>query len=132
MIIYEIPHREFNNKLAEQLKQIPEFKAPEWSFYVKTSIARERPTQEPDFWNKRAASILRQIYINRLVGVNSLKTRYGGKKNRGAQPPKFKRGSGKIIRVILQQAEAAGLIEKVDKKGRKLTEKGKQLLEEIK
>ncbi|MAG07675.1 30S ribosomal protein S19e [Candidatus Pacearchaeota archaeon] len=132
MTIYEISHREFNNKLAEQLKQIPEFKAPEWSFYVKTSVARERPTQEPDFWNKRAASILRQIYINRLVGVNSLKTRYGGKKNRGAAPPKFKRGSGKIIRVILQQAEAAGLVEKADKKGRKLTEKGRQLLEEIK
>src|SRR3989344_7271891 len=108
--IYEIPHREFNVKLAEALKEIPEFKAPEWSFFVKSSVARERPPFEGDFWHKRAASILRQIYINRIIGVNKLKIRYGGRKNRGVKPAEFRSGSGKIIRVILQQAEKAGLI----------------------
>lgn len=134
MSIYNLDAREFNNKLAEELKKIPEFKEPNWIYFVKSSVARERPIQESDFWHKRAASILRQIYINKTVGVNRLKKRYGGKKSRGVKPSRKKEGSGKIIRNILQQAEKAGLLEKaIEKsKGRKLTDKGIKLLESIK
>ena len=134
MSVYNIAHREFNEKLAEALKEIPEFEQPGWTYFVKTSVSRERPPSNSDFWHKRAASILKQIYINKIVGVNKLKTRYGGVKNRGAKPPEFRTGSGKMIRVILQQAETAGLVEKskAKKSGRQLTAKGKQLLEKIK
>ena len=48
----------------------------------------------------------------------------------GGRPPKFAKGSGAIIRRILQQLEAAGLVQKYDRKGRVLTEKGRELLEE--
>ncbi|MFH1947003.1 MAG: 40S ribosomal protein S19, partial [Candidatus Magasanikbacteria bacterium] len=81
--VYELPAGEYNSKLAEALKKIEEFKQPEWAQFTKTGVAKQRPPQEPDFWYKRAASILRQIYINKVVGVNRLKTRYGSKKNRG-------------------------------------------------
>jgi len=134
--VYEIPANEYNVKLAEALKQIPEFKQPEWVDFVKTGVAKKRPSQEEDFWYKRAASILRQAYIRGVIGVNRLKTRYGSKQNRGMQPEIFKKGSGKIIRVILQQAEEAGLLEKTNETGkrfgRKLTDKGKELLEGVK
>ncbi|OIO42043.1 30S ribosomal protein S19e [Candidatus Pacearchaeota archaeon CG10_big_fil_rev_8_21_14_0_10_31_9] len=134
MSVYSLKHREFNEKLAEELKKIPEFKAPEWSFFVKTSVARERPSQEEDFWHKRTASILRQLYLKKTIGVNRLRNRYGGLKDRGARPSEFRKGSGKIIRIILQQSEKAGLVIKIEngKKGRKLTEKGIKLLESIK
>jgi small subunit ribosomal protein S19e len=124
----------YNALLAEALKKSPEFKAPEWVGFVKTSASNKRPSTEKDFWHKRAASILRQIYIKGIVGVERLRTRYGGRKERGAKPEEFRKGGGKIIRIILQQAEAAGFVEKVkDKKsGRKLTEKGKEFLEAIK
>ncbi|MEK6891220.1 MAG: 40S ribosomal protein S19 [Nanoarchaeota archaeon] len=134
MSIYNLDHREFNNKLALELKKIPEFHAPEWIHLVKTSVANERPTQEKDFWHKRAASILRQVYINGTLGVNKLKKRYGGKKDRGVKPSRKREGGGKIIRLLLQQSEKAGLLEKVKEgklKGRKLTDKGKKLLESI-
>lgn len=127
--IYSINPRELNNKVASALKEIPEFKAPEWALYVKSSMARARPPEDEDFWYKRTASILRQLYIKKIIGVNKLKTRYGGKKNRGQRRSKFKKGSGKIIRVILQQAESAGLVEKAKKPGRKLTTKGRELIE---
>lgn len=126
------PHR-YNDSLAEALKKFPEFQKPEWIDFVKTSASKERPTFEQDFWHKRAASILRQIYVKKVVGVQRLRTRYGGKKNRGVRPAHFFRGGGKIIRVILQQSEKAGLLEKsTGKPGRQLTAKGKQLLESIK
>jgi len=133
MTVYDIPADEYNNKLAEALKKIEEFKVPEWSYFVKTSVARSRPPQE-EFWHKRAASILRQIYIKGIVGVSRLRTRYGGRKIRGHKPEEFRKGSGKIIRLILQQAEKAGLLEKAEgkKKGRKLTSKGIKFLESIK
>jgi len=135
-IVYEMPSAEYNVKLAEALKQFEEFKEPEWAAFVKTGVAKKRPPQEKDFWYKRAASILRQIYINRVAGVNRLKTRYGSKKNRGYKPEKFRKASGKMIRVILQQAETAGLLEKSKepgrRAGRKLTDKGIKLLEGVK
>jgi len=121
----------YNKTLADALKEIPEFQKPEWIFFVKSSTHRARPIGEEDFWYKRAASILRQIYIRGTVGVQRLRTRYGGRKDRGVKPAEFRRSGGKIIRSILQQAEKAGFLEKSKEKkaGRKLTEKGKNFLE---
>lgn len=134
MAVYDIEPGEYNKKLAHALKELPEFSAPEWIYFVKSSVARVRPPAEEDFWHKRAASILRQIYIKGVVGVGRLKTKYGGRKKRGTRPEEFRKGSGKIIRVILQQAEKAGLVEKATGKkvGRKLTKKGVKFLEGIK
>tara|TARA_Y100000310_G_C20536638_1_gene741193 strand:- start:241 stop:756 length:516 start_codon:yes stop_codon:yes gene_type:complete len=133
--IYEMPASEYNTKLAELLKNMPEFKQPEWSLFVKTGISKQRPPVEDDFWYKRAAGILRQIYIKRVSGVNRLRTRYGSKLNRGMKPERFRKASGKIIRTILQQADAAGFLEKYNEPGKRagriLTEKGKEFLDSV-
>ena len=110
--VYEISAQEYNLKLADALKEIPEFKEPEWAQFVKSSASKERPIDDLDFWHKRAASILRQIYLRGVVGVERLRTRYGGRKDRGMQPPEFRKAGGKIIRTILQQAEKASFLEK--------------------
>ncbi len=134
--VYEMHAQEYNTKLANILKEMPEFNQPEWSYFVKSGVSKVRPPRNPDFWFIRAASILRQIYTHNVVGVNRLKTRYGGRKKRGVKPEHVYKASGKIIRTILQQAEKAGLLEKFNESGkragRKLTEKGKELLESIK
>ena len=137
--VFEIDPQEYNSKLAEALKSIPELKAPEWIFFVKSSPAKERPVEDKDFWFKRTASILRQIYKMKIVGVERLRTKYGSKKNRGMKPERFKKSSGKIIRTILQQTDAAGLTEQArdikgvrsKRPGRQLTAKGKEFLEAI-
>jgi len=123
----------YNKILAEALKKMPEFKKPEWVDFVKTGTNKMRPTSEEDFWHKRAASILRQIYMNGIVGVERLRTRYGGRKNRGMKPAHFVKGGGKIIRVVLQQADLVGFTEKVKGKrsGRQLTKKGKDFMESL-
>ena len=138
--VYEINAQEYNLRLAEALKTIPEFKEPEWARFVKSGPAKERPVDDENFWYKRAASILRNIYKTGSVGVQRLRTKYGSKKNRGFKPEAFAKGSGKIIRTILQQADKAGFTEiqkpirgvKSKKPGRILTDKGKKFLEEIK
>ncbi len=138
--VYEMQANEYNLKLAEALKNVPEFKEPEWARFVKSSPSKERPIDDDDFWYKRAASILRQVYKRGFLGVNRLKTKYGSKKNRGYAPEKFMKAGGKIIRTILQQADSAGFTEivkpnkgvKSQKPGRRLTQKGREFLEEIK
>jgi|SRR3989344_1650301 len=138
--IYELDAHEYNKKLAEALKKVPEFEAPEWAEFVKSGTSKARPIDEKDFWHKRAASILRQIYKNKVVGVARLRTKYGSKKNRGFKPEQFRKASGKIIRTILQQSDKAGLTEialpvkgvRSRKPGRVITEKGKKFLEDIK
>ena len=137
--VFEIDAHEYNLKLAEALKKVPEFNEPEWIHFVKSGVAKERPIEDPNFWHKRSASILRQIYKMGIVGVNRLRTKYGSKKDRGSRPEEFRKGSGKIIRTILQQADKAGFTERakdirgVRKKrpGRQLTEAGKKFMEEI-
>jgi len=138
--VYEINAQAYNLKLAEALKKVSEFVEPEWAKFVKSSPSKERPIEDEDFWYKRSASVLRNIYKTGSVGVQRLRTKYGSKKNRGFKPEAFVKSSGKIIRVILQQADKAGLTEiqkpirgvKSKKPGRILTDKGKKFMEEIK
>ena len=119
--------------LVGKLKDMEEFEIPEWAGFVKSGVSRERPPVDDDFWYVRAASILRQLYIKGVVGVGRLRTRYGSRKDRGGKACKFRKASGKIIRVILQQAEAAGLVEKVSRMqhGRRLTQAGRDLLDSV-
>jgi len=138
--VFEIDAQEYNLKLAEALKKVPEFKEPDWAKLVKSGPSKERPIDDLDFWYKRSASILRQIYKKKIVGVNRLRTKYGSKKNRGMRPEEFRKAGGKIIRTILQQADKAGFTEiardikdvRSKKPGRQLTKKGKDFLEAIK
>jgi len=131
--IYSQEPQEYVRTLAASLREIKEFKVPEWATFVKSGASRKRPPVNEDFWYTRAASILRQLYIKGVVGVGKLRTRYGSKKDRGGRPDEFRKASGKIIRLILQQAEKAGLAEQETKfqHGRRLTEKGREFLDKI-
>ncbi len=132
MKIQDTPTGIVLDNVSKELKSYKEITPPEWAKFVKTSPARERTPVQSDWWYIRAASILRKIYMFGPIGVNKLRRKYGGKKNRGHKPEKYYKGSGKIIRLVLQQLEAAKLIEKSNKDvhhGRILTSKGKSLLD---
>ncbi|MFN3528076.1 MAG: 30S ribosomal protein S19e [Candidatus Altarchaeaceae archaeon] len=131
MNVYDVPADKLINKVAIDLKENIKFKKPEWADFVKTGVSRERAPDNPDWWWIRAASILRKLYIRgKPVGVSRLRTAYGGRKNRGVAPEHFYKGSGKIIRTILQQFDELGFTEKVDK-GRIITPKGTSYLDKI-
>jgi len=121
---------ELVRKTADELKKV--MIQPEWSRYVKTGVSRERPPQG-DWWFQRAASLLRRIYIDGPVGVSRLRSYYGGLHRRGHKPAHFAKGSGKIVRVILQDLEKLGYVQKIDKpvKGRKVTPNGQKFLNGI-
>ncbi len=128
--VYEGDMQKSIEKLGVSLKSL--VKAPEWTKFVKTGSGKERPPVDADWFYVRSASVLVQIYKKGPVGVQKLRTKYGSKKRRGHSPPKFYRGSGKIIRNILQQLEKAELVKyKKDgvHKGRIITSKGVSLVD---
>ena len=98
----------YNTKLAHALKESGDFAKPDWINFVKTGAGKMRPIEDVDFWYKRAASILRQFYIRGIVGVGRLRTRYGNRKDRGMQPARFYKASGKIIKTSNTTQSAIG------------------------
>lgn len=128
MSIKAVHPQKLTEYLSEELKNQDEIQPPEWSHYAKTGAHRERPPDQPDWWYERSASILRRVYEEGPLGVSRLRSRYGGRKVRGSSPEKFRKGGGKIVRTILQQLENAGLVRKVEGRGRRITSKGTSTL----
>jgi small subunit ribosomal protein S19e len=116
--------------LAEALEKLPEMKQPEWSYFVKTGVSKERPPTQKNWWYIRGASVIRNVYVSNR-GVSKLRKVYGGRKNRGHKPEHSFRASGKVIRVILQQLEAAELVKKEKAKGRVITPKGQKFMDNV-
>jgi len=128
-MIYKVNQHELVLELAKELKNHIEM--PDWARFVKTGVHRETVPRNPDWWYIRAASILRTTYKLGPIGVSKLRTRYGGRKNRGVKPDKFALASGKVIRTILQQLEKAELIKQGSvgvHKGRITTPSGSSLI----
>ncbi|MEK6964023.1 MAG: 30S ribosomal protein S19e [Nanoarchaeota archaeon] len=128
---YDVPQNELVKNLSLKLKQ--ELKMPSWAMFVKTGVHKERPPAQEDWWYMRAASMLKKVNHLGPVGVAKLRRKYGGKKNRGVEPEKFAKGSGKVTRTLLQQLEQAQLVKNNQKgvhKGRIITQKGVSYLEE--
>lgn len=129
---FDVPASKFIGKLAKYLKEnVDIVNPPAWVSIVKTGVHVERQPQNPDWWYIRCASLLRKIYINGPIGVERLSTRYGGRKDFGVKPEHAIRAGRAHIRNALQQLEAAGLVEALKPRGRKITHKGRKILQEI-
>ncbi len=125
MGIYDVPATELIDGVAEEFKAT--LQQPDFIKWVKSGAHRERAPLRPDWFYVRAASILYRVYKDGPVGTESLRTYYGGKRNRGVRPEKFKKASGKVVRACLQALEKEGLIKKA-KKGRGISAKGESFL----
>lgn len=129
---YDVPAQELILLVAEELKKHSTIKAPSWASFVKTGVNRERPPVQKDWWHVRAAAMLRRIGMIGPVGTAKLANHYGGAKNMGHRPERFKSASTNIIRKLLQQLEKANLIKHGAKgvhKGRMITPSGHSLLD---
>ncbi len=131
----DISPQKLIQRLSEDLKKNESIKPPEWSKYVKTGVSTDRPPSQEDWWFLRSAAILRKICLNGPVGVQRLRTAFGGRRKmpHGKKIFHHRKAGGKIIRLILQQLETAGLIKKVEKprRGRVITSKGQKLLDKM-
>ena len=114
--LYDVPAEDLIEAAAVELADEDEIEAPDWAEFTKTGNSRELPPEQDDFWQRRAASLLRKVAIDGPVGIGSLRTEYGnsskGSTRYKVRPKRSTKGSGKIIRTILQQLEEEDLVER--------------------
>ncbi len=132
--IYDVDINQLIERTGDELKKIEAISPPEWSKYAKTGVHKERPPYKQDWWYTRTAAVLRSVYVLGPIGVSKLRQKYGGRKNRGFKPERFRRGSGNIIRKVLQQLEKAGFLRQTEVgnyKGRTITPAGKSFIDKV-
>ena len=130
MSIYVIQPEKLVEAIAEKLREYPEISPPKGSEFWKTAFFKElAPYDSENFWYIRCASLLRKVKKLGPIGVNKLRKFYGGRNRQGSGRNHSAKGSGKIIRVALQQLENAKLLVKVEKEGRIVSAEGTSLLE---
>ncbi len=128
--VYDVPADMLIRHVAEKLKEMEEFKPPEWAGFVKTGVHKERSPEQKEWWYVRVAAIFRKVYTDGPVGIERLRTAYGGRERRGAKRPRFRKGSGSIISEALQQLEKAGFVTKTSE-GRMVTSAGRSFLDRM-
>ncbi|WML67879.1 MAG: hypothetical protein METHP_01447 [Methanoregula sp. SKADARSKE-2] len=128
--VYDVPADHIIRRVAEELKKRKEITPPAWAAFAKTGVHKEMPPEDPDWWFTRAAAVLRRVYVDGPLGVERMRSFYGGNQNRGSKPNKFRKGSGSVLRKALQQLEAAGLILH-DKTGRRVSPVGMAFLDNL-
>ncbi len=128
--VYDVPAAELISKAAEKLKENDKVTPPEWAAYVKTGVHKEFPPIDTEWWYTRCAAVLRTVYIQGPIGVERLRSVYGGKKDRGSAPSVKAKGSGSIARTVLQQLEEAGLVRAL-KSGRVVSSQGQSMLDNV-
>jgi len=121
----DVPATNLIQEIASDFKE--KLQKPDFAEWVKTGAHTERSPQNRDWWYMRAASVLYRVYVDGPLGTETLRTYYGGKRNRGSAPHKFRKASGKVVRSCLQALEKEGFIKKL-KKGRAVSTKGQSYL----
>ena len=124
---FDVEPNKLIEKTAHKLKEM-KLQKPAFVGLVKSGAHAQRPPQSPEFWFFRCASILRQAYVNQVIGTNRLRRHYGGRKRSGVKPEHHKPSGGSTIRKAMQALERAGLLVK-NKAGRSLSAKGRKLVD---
>ena len=73
--VYDIRAQEYNLKLAEALKKVPEFQEPEWAKFVKSGAGKERPIEDDDFWGV-------QNYTRSIIGPEGIQQTEGQERHK--------------------------------------------------
>jgi small subunit ribosomal protein S19e len=128
----DVPVSKFIDRLTKYLKEnVDAVTPPVWASIVKTGSHVEQQPQNPNWWYVRCASLLRKIYVHGPIGLEKLRSDYGGRKSTGVKPHHASKSGGSVIRKALQQLETSGYIETVKSRGRRVTPAGRKLLKEV-
>ena len=129
---HDVPAQKYIDRLARYLREnVDEIQPPAWATFAKTGTHTEKQPQNPNWWYTRSASILRKVYIHGPIGLENLRSDYGGRKNNGVHKNHACKAGGSTIRTNLQQLETAGLVQITRPKGRIMTPKGRKMMQEV-
>ena len=120
--------RTFGKRSRKVAKSEDAIQPPEWSEFAKQQSIKKKSPSQADWWYFRTASVMRKVGVNGPIGTERLSRHYSGARDRGGKPNRSENGSRKVLRLIMQQLEVAGFLER-QKGGRNLTPKGQSMLD---
>jgi small subunit ribosomal protein S19e len=127
---YDVPADLLIGKLSETLKT-EDIVQPSWIPFVKTGAHAVKPPQQGDWYYTRCASLLRKIYLHGPIGINDLRSMYGGTKPVGYGGAHHRDAGGAIIRTAVHSLEKLGYLDKVEGKGRTISHEGMKKLDRL-
>ncbi len=129
--VYDVKASDVVKLASERLKA--QLKKPAYVDYVKSGANKERVPQDPDFYFVRAASIMRQVYLNGPIGVSKLRVRYGSRQEHVVHRRHHVKSGGSVIRDALQGLEKLGYVKQATtgRKGRIITPAGQAFMDKI-
>ncbi len=81
-----------SSTVSKYLKEnVDEVQPLSWTSVAKTGMHVEKQPQNSDWWYVRSASVLRKVYVHGPIGLEDLRSDYGGRKNRGSKPDRVKK-----------------------------------------
>jgi len=129
---HDVPASEFIERLAKYLREnVDEVQPLSWVTFAKTGTHVEKQPQSSNWWYVRSASIMRKVYVHGPIGLENLRSDYGGRKNNGVKKCHATKAGGSGIRKALQQLESAGFIQITRPAGRVMTPKGRKVMQEV-
>ncbi len=128
MKVHDIEPNAFIEAVSKKLMENSAVKPPAFAGYAKTGSHVERMPEDPNFWYKRCASILRQAYVRGRVSIGGLRVHYGGRARHVVKSAHHRDAGGSAVRKAFQQLEQAGLLKK-ENDGRVLTPEGRKFVD---
>ncbi len=126
--VYDVPADVLVERLTEILRK-EGVEAPAWVPFVKTGAHADKPPQNRDWWHVRCASILRKVYLHGPIGINGLRSEYGGGKPSGYGAAHHRYAGGAIIRNAIHELEKLGYVQKSGRHGRVVSKTGMKKLD---
>jgi len=108
--VKDVAAQPFIAALAQHFKKSGKIELPEWHDLIKTSIAKELPPRDPDWYYIRAASLARKVYLRGGSGVGGFTKAKGGANKDGVAPAHFRKAAKGNIRHILKQLASADIV----------------------
>ncbi len=127
---YDVPADVLISRLTDTLKS-EDITQPSWIPFVKTGSHAEKPPHQSDWYYTRCASLLRKIYLHGPIGVNDLRSMYGGTKAVGYGGAHHRDAGGAIIRTAIHNLEKLGYLDKVEGKGRTISHEGMKKIDRL-
>ena len=106
----DVPAEAFIKGYAEHLKKSQKIKPIKDANLLKTGHGREVTPENEDWYFVRAAAVARTLFLRPERGVGTLRHIFGKKGRPGFSNPHHSVASGKVLRHVLQQLQAADIL----------------------
>ncbi|MBN3275272.1 RS19 protein, partial [Polyodon spathula] len=129
--VKDVNQQDFVIALSAFLKKSGKLKVLGWVDIMKLAKHKELAPSDENWYDTRASSMVRHLYLRGGAGVGFMTKIYGGRQRNGVYHSHFSCGSKSMACRMLQSLEVLKMVEKDPNCGSRLTPQGQRDLDRI-